>query len=346
MVTVSGKRQYPNKRVGIKEVAERAGVAMSSVSRVLSDHPDVSDAMRERVLRAVDDLGYQPDILAQSLRRRMTMSVGFAASDISNPVLTEAVTGAERVLRASGYSMLVTDSESDRALDLSNIEALSQRRVDGLLLALSDERDPTVAAALSDLEMPFVLVDRDPPEGVEAPQVRFEHRSGMRDAAEHLWELGHRSVALISGGPRGPARERRLGIGEVFDRQGANLVEFSGPFTIEHGEAAVVSALAAPEPPTAIVAAANIYMRGALRELRRRELTLGTDVSFVGCDDVAVAEFHEPPIALVRRDPRRAGNVAARLLLSALTEEPAPEEDELTLPTEYVARPSVGPARS
>src|SRR3954467_4303046 len=91
---------------GIKEVADRAGVAMSSVSRVLSGHPDVSPAMRDRVMTVVAEIGYQPDLLAQSLRRRATLSVGFVVGDIANPLLAEIVKGAERTLRDSGYSML------------------------------------------------------------------------------------------------------------------------------------------------------------------------------------------------------------------------------------------------
>jgi LacI family transcriptional regulator len=329
------------RRPGIREVAEHAGVAISSVSRVLSGHRDVSEAMREKVMGSVDALGYQPDMLAQSLRRRTTLSVGFAASDISNPVLAETVTGAERVLRGAGYSMLLTDAEGDPALDMAQIKLLSQRRVDGLLLSLTDEADPGTIAALRAAEVPFVLVDRDVPEGLAAAQVRFDHRAGMRDAAAHLWELGHRDIALISGGPKRPARERLAGIEEVFGSGGAELRILSGPFTIAHGFEATRQVLGSSPRPTAIIAAGNLYMRGALRAFRELELVLGRDISFIGCDDVAVAEFHDPPIALVRRDPRRIGEVAARLLLARLGIGEEPAAGELELPTEFAPGPSV-----
>jgi LacI family transcriptional regulator len=332
------------RRRGIREVAERAGVAISSVSRVLSDHPDVSAEMRDRVMGAVAEVGYRPDMLAQSLRLQKTMSVGFLASHISNPVLAETVTGAERALRSAGYSMLVTDAEGDAALDVGHIALLAQRRVDGLLLSLSDERDPAIRVALSELEMPFVLVDRDVPEGLEAPQVRFDHRQGMQQAAERLWSLGHRRVAVVVGGPRRPARERQAGVEDVFSMRGGELLVLSGPFTIDHGSRAVAAALAAEPRVTAIIAAGNLYMRGALRALRERGVVPGRDISFVGCDDVAVAEFHEPPIAVVRRDPRRIGDVAARLLLATLGAGQQPPADDLQLPTEFVERPSLAPA--
>jgi LacI family transcriptional regulator len=330
------------RRPGIREVAAHAGVAISSVSRVLSDHPDVSDEMREKVLGAVDELGYRPDMLAQSMRRQKTLSVGFTTSDISNPVLAETVTGAERAFSRAGYSMLVTDAEGDPALDVAHIEVLQQRRVDGLLLSLSDERDPDVVKTLKALEIPFVLVDRYLPRGLKAPEVRFDHRSGMRAAAEHLFELGHRRVAMIVGGPRRPANERLKGVEEVFAENG-ELSIFAGPYSIEHGTQATSEALSADKPPTAVIAAANLFMHGALRALRDRGLVLGQDVSFVGCDDVAVAEFHDPPIALVRRDTRQIGDVAARVLLAELGAGPRVATAELELPTEFVARPSCGP---
>ncbi len=145
----------------MREVAELAGVAMSSVSRVLSKHPDVSPAMRRRVLAAVDQLGYKPDLLAQSLRRRATQSVGFVVGDISNPLIAEIVHGAETTLREAGYSMLLTNSESDAALDADHIRLLEQRRVDGLILSLAQEAHGPTLEALRQLAIPFVVVDRE-----------------------------------------------------------------------------------------------------------------------------------------------------------------------------------------
>ncbi|MGH3385547.1 MAG: LacI family DNA-binding transcriptional regulator, partial [Nocardioidaceae bacterium] len=106
-----GQRQ--DGRTGIRQVAERAGVAVSSVSRVLSGHPNVSKAMRRRVLLAVADLGYEPDLLAQGLRRGETMTVGFVVGDISNPLLAEIALGAETSLGKLGYSMLLANSQND-----------------------------------------------------------------------------------------------------------------------------------------------------------------------------------------------------------------------------------------
>lgn len=310
---------------------------MSSVSRVLSGHPDVSQDMRDRVMAVVDELGYYPNILAQGLRSERTMSVGFAASRISNAVLTEAVVGAESELRRAGYGMLLTDAEGDPQQDATNIALLGRRRVDGILLAHGDEQHRQVNVQLRQAGVPLVLIDRDPPQGLHLPGVLFDHRVGFRAAAEFLQRLGHRRVAMIVGGPRRGVRERSGGVQEVYDR--CEILE--GELTTDFGYRAAVELIRRRPRPTALIAGGNTLMTGVLRALRDASLTVGRDVSFIGCDDVAVAEFHQPEIALVRRHPREAGVMAARLLLQALTDGHTP--DDVMLPTWFTPADSCGP---
>jgi DNA-binding LacI/PurR family transcriptional regulator len=139
-------------RASIREVAQRAGVATSTVSRAVNQHVDVSPGMRERVNVAVRELGYRPDILARGLRTRRTMSVGFTVSDISNPVLASAVTGADRRPRQAGYSLLLTNSEGDAELDLEG----TPRGVDVSFVgcddvAVAEVHSPQVAVVCRDL---------------------------------------------------------------------------------------------------------------------------------------------------------------------------------------------------
>ena len=183
----------------MRAVADRAQVAMSSVSRVLSEHPDVSPAMRERVLAAVSELGYRPDLLAQGLRRGATHSVGFVVGDISNPLLAEIVKGAEGRLREEGYSVLLSNSEGNPKLDAEYVRVFSQRRVDGLILSLASETEPATLDALSEIEGPCVLLDREIAELQGVSAVVADHRAGMRAAIGHLLDLGHRDIGLISG---------------------------------------------------------------------------------------------------------------------------------------------------
>ena len=182
----------------MRQVAERAGVAMSTVSRVVSGHPDVSPRMRKRVLLAVEELGYQPDFLAQSLRRGATLSVGFTLSDISNPVLAQMARGMEDVLRSAGYSLLVMNAGHDPSRDAANVRFLHGRRVDGMILSLVRERRKATLEALGRAEVPLVVIDRDLPRRIRASAVLVNHRSGMAAAAGHLLDLGHRRIGLVS----------------------------------------------------------------------------------------------------------------------------------------------------
>ena len=329
-------------RASMREVADLAGVAMSSVSRVLSDHPDASDAMRARVLAAVSELGYQPDLLAQSLRRQETKTIGFAVGDISNQLFAEIVAAAETRLRGAGYSMLLTNSEGSPDLDAVHIALLHQRRVDGLIVSVSDERNENMLLALERLDVPVVVLDRNVNVG-RALHVYTDHQPGMRHAVGHLLDLGHRRIAMICGQPLRPTNERRAALEACYEERGLPKTYriFEGRLSVEYGARATAEMLALANPPTAIIAGGNQLMLGAIQVLHARGIRLGRDMSFVGCDDIPISELYDPPIAVVRRDNAAIGRCAADLMLQAL-----PDPDyvaDMLLPVEFIARPSCGP---
>jgi LacI family transcriptional regulator len=323
-------------RAGMREVADRAGVAMSSVSRVLSGHPDVSTAMHDRVMAAVEELGYEPNMLAQMLRRGASQTVGFVVGDISNPLLAQIALGAEVALRAAGYAMLLTNSVTDADLDATHIRLLQQRRVDGLLLSLSDETSEDTARALARSTAPTVLIDRDLPALPSASAVYSDHATGVDEAVQHLIKLGHKRIALVAGSPHvRPTRKRIAALEEAVEAHPGVVAQVrQGSFTETHGRAATVDLLSARRPPTAIIAGGNQILVGVLGELAARKLRIPRDISLVTCDDVPLAKFFTPPLALVSRDPYEMGTVAARLLLERLG---GGEPETVTLPTTFVA---------
>lgn len=331
-------------RPQMRDVAARAGVGPSSVSRVLSGHPDVSERMRAVVMEAVDELGYRPDLLAQGLRSGRTHTIGFVVADIANPMVAQTITGAERRLRQAGYSMLLTNSEGRADQDPGRIELLEQRSVDGLLLLLADESQEATVAALRRAECPVVVLDREAPEGVEMSRVTFDHRTGMAAATRSLLELGHRDIALVVGGPRLPARERRAGVEAALAGQpDAELTVIEVALTVADGEAAAARLFDRERRPTAVIAAGNVLTEGLLLSVRRRGISIPEDLSFIGCDGGAVAELHEPPISVIRRDMSAFGVGAAELLLAQL--EGLEGTSEIVLPTEFVCRRSCAPTR-
>ncbi|HET7676534.1 MAG TPA: LacI family DNA-binding transcriptional regulator [Candidatus Limnocylindrales bacterium] len=332
------------RRASMREVADLAQVAISSVSRVLSGHPDVSAPMRARVLDAVARLEYEPDFLAQSLRRGQTLSVGFVLADISNPLIAEIVLGAEAVLRAAGYSLILMNSESRAALDAAHIRFFQSRRVDGLMLSLADEASPATLEALGQGRQPAVVVDRELPAALGVSAVVNDHGAGMRAAVSHLVSLGHRRIGLI-GGPLGtlPARERLEAMKAVIAASdGVEGRYLSGPFSSEHGREATRQLLRGAEPPTAIVAGGNQLLIGALEALQEADLEVGRQISIVTCDDVPLSRLYRPPIASISRDTVGLGRTAAELLLRRMGDDPGPPE-RVVLPTTFVARASCAP---
>lgn len=327
--------------VTIKKVAEHLGVAASSVSRVLNDHPDVSDDMRRRVQEAADELGYQPDYLAQSLRRGATKSVGFLLRDLSNPIFADIVKGAETRLRAEGYSLLLTNSEGDPSLDAKNVSVLRGRRVDGLILSLQSETEHAVVQNLQTLDLPIVLVDHEV-QGVEASIVRCDHRTGVRSAVGHLLQLGHRRIAFFSGPDDILAtRERMQGFRDAFSAVNLtpdlSLVKRSS-YERSFGYDQTLQLLSLDDPPTAVLAAGVQSTTGVVAAVHHLGLRIGRDLALVSCDDVELMQYLDPPISVVHRDSALIGRLAAELLLERLTE--GGSARDTLVPTEYVPRGS------
>ena len=192
------------------------------------------------MLAAVDELGYEPDLLAQSLRRRETLTVGFVVGDISNPLIAEIVMGVESTLRATGYSMLLTNSLGDPAMEAAHIGLLSQRRVDGLVISVSTRRIRTRSRGCASSRSRSSSSTATFP-GIVVSRVLSNHRQGMRDAVFHLLDLGHRQIALIVGSGVRPAIERRAGFEEAFAARGLppTYTIYEDSFSVEHGARAM-----------------------------------------------------------------------------------------------------------
>jgi LacI family transcriptional regulator len=334
------------KRASMREVADLADVAISSVSRVLSGHPDVSAEMRDRVLDAVRQLEYEPDFLAQSLRRGATLSVGYVIGDITNPLMAMITSGAESVLRAAGYSMLLMNSENDPDLDAAHIRFFQARRVDGMILSLASETHLATLEQLAHLDVPVVVIDRELSPDRNASIARSDHRTGVREACDHLLALGHRRIALITGSVEMWAvRERIAGMRDAVE---AHQIEdeticLDGSLSAEHGERSTEELLRREPRPTAIIAGGNQVLSGCLRALARHGVRVPEELSLVTCDEVDLSVLHAPPIDSVARDTVELGRLAAELLLERLN---GAEPRTVMLPTTFTRRASTLPVTS
>lgn len=330
----------------IKQVADHLGVAQSSVSRALNDHPDVSDDMKQRVRLATEELGYEPDYLAQSLRRGATKTIGFVLRDISNPLFADLVIGAGNRLNSAGYSLVLMNSDQDPQQDVGHIKLFRSRRVDGLILSLQSEKQPGLTELVASLDFPIVLVDRELP-GVNVARVVVDNFTGMEKAVQHLISLGHRRVAFVSG-PEDilTTRERLRGFRAALQANGLTdepaLLRFQS-YDQVFGYEQAIDLLTSSDPPTAIIVGGIRLLVGTLAACRQASFRVGYDVSIVGCDEAELMSYLDPAISVILRHPQVMGNLAAELLLEQLEGDMPPRT--AVVPTEYVPRASTMPPR-
>ena len=333
----------------ISEVARLAGVAASSVSRVLNGHPDVAWAMRG--IAALDIAEMLRYASLTSLRRVACAAApprrsGSIVRDIANPLFADIVKGAEQELETAGYSMLLMNSLGDPARDAMHLRVLRQRRVDGIILSLQSETNPDTLAALRETTAPIVLVDREV-QGIEAGAVLSDHFAGVTAATVSLLELGHKRLSLI-GGPFDvrATRERQAAFETACKTAGltsANYETKLGPYTHEFGYQTMQALLEGATPPTAVIASGVQAGSGILQALDERGVVPGTGISVVICDDVEFLRLIRPSISVIARDGEAIGAAAGRLLVERMKDADAPPRTEI-LPTHYVARGLLGAA--
>lgn len=322
----------------IRDVANRANVALSSVSRVLSGHPDVSAKMRAKVELAAAELEYQPDHLAQSLRQGRTTTIGFLLRDISNPLFADVAKRCEHDLRLAGYSMIIMSSDGDADVEATNLSVLRRRRVDGVIASLVSETAPATVAALKSLHMPLVLVDREVT-GVVGGAVLTDHYEGVRAAVDALLRVGHTRVAFVTGTPDvRSSRQRTRAIRDAYNAAGVSVDEellVFGTFDEEWGHRAARTLLELPDPPTAILAGGVGPTMGTLRALRDLELIPNEQVEVVALDEWPHSDVLSPRMSSVDRRPASMGAAIAAEMLSLLNDG---EPNIRLLPTAFEPR--------
>ena len=341
----------------IADVARLAGVSTATVSRVLSGTAAARIETRDRVLDAARTLDFRPSLVARSLKRRSTLTLGLIVTDIENPYFPQLVRAVEDAARAEGYGVLLCNADDDAEREAALLDVLAERRVDGLIVAASRlgtrQRD-----WLSNPPVPVVLVNASPSD-VPLPSIRSDNRTGGELATRHLLELGHRRLAYLAPPPRNlDAPERLAGVRSCVAASGgsdgtrrATLAIAHGTPTVEGGERAMEEVLASSAParrPTGAIAYNDLMAIGALRAVRQFDLRVPDDVSIVGFDDVAFAAYAEPPLTTVRQSTAEMGRWAVETLTERLrgarVEPAASWREAVVLPVTLQVRASTGPA--
>jgi LacI family transcriptional regulator len=328
-------------RPTMRDVAALAGVSLKTVSRVINGTPTVDPALVAQVQRAAEQLNYQPNLTASSLRRgdRRSLMIGLILEDIANPYSSTIYRSAEDVARARGVGLLAgsIDESPERERELA--AALFLRRVDGLIIVPAGQDQSYL---LNEMKMgtAVVFVDR-PPRYLAADSVVSQNRTGAANGVRHLISHGHRRIAYLGDLTSiATARERFDGYQDALREAGLTLDRHlvrHDLHTVEAAAAAATELLAGPNPPTALFSEQNLVTIGTVRALREMDVQHST--ALVGFDDFGMADLLEPAVTVVAQDPVAIGTLATEILFRRIDGEVSPIQEHV-IPTHLIERES------
>jgi len=333
----------PSRALVMSDVAARAGVSHQTVSRVINGHPNVAPQTRERVERAIRELGYRPNTAARALVTGSTRTIGFVTVNINQYGPAQTLVGLERAARAAGYSLSVTvldEATADAMRDA--VDRFVAQSVDAVL-ALATYDDAVEALHAVDTPLPLVTVQSGG--ALEEPAVGVDQVAGARLATRHLLDLGHRTVHHVTGpADSQESRDRVEGWRAELIAAGAAVpVCVHGDWTPSSGYEAgrrLAARRREGEEVTAVFLANDQMAMGLLAAFHEEELEAPRDVSVVGFDDLPEAPYLTPPLTTVRQDFAELGHRAVELVLARLAgRELHPEP----VPPVLLVRSSSGP---
>ncbi len=333
------------RRSTIRDVAKLANVAPITVSRVINNSGYISADTRERVEIAIAELNYIPNTLSQSLRFQRTDMIALMVSDITNPFWTTVTRGVEDTCSEYGLNVILCNTDEDAQKFEQYVRLLMQRQMDGFLL-IPTSQDSTAIKGMIQNHVPLVMIDRSLPD-LQVPIVRSDSVHGGYLLTQHLIELGHRRIAVISGldsistswqrveGYKKALQEYRIPLDPKLICY-ASYTQISG-YTATNDLLAKLD-----EIPTAFFAANNFIAMGIMRALMERNLQVPKDVSIVSFDELPYDMISDRFFTVVVQDPYLLGKRAAEVLIKQIMGEPV-QETEIVLPVELIIRSSTAP---
>ena len=340
---MTGERRSPR----LKDVAEAAGVHISTASRALNERTAalLNPQTLERVRETADGLGYRVNGMARALKTRRSLSVGMVVPDITNPFFPPAVRGAEDVLDRAGYSLLLSSTDNDPGKARRQVAAMLEGQVGGLLLAMALRDDPLVNELRAD-GTPIVLVNRTIDRGGVSAVVPDDFH-GALEAVEHLYSLGHRRLAFI-GGPLANSNgaRRRASFDQAVEQLGLPEVAAleAAAFDDEAGYTTAQTLLTEHPRITGVVAGNDLLAMGIIAAAAEAGRNCPADISVVGFNDMLLAGRLQPPLTTIRIPQYDVGARAAELLL-ALVDDPGRRPETVLISGDLIVRGSTAPPR-
>lgn len=339
-------REPNNATVTIRDVAELAGVSITTVSHVINGTRFVSDELSQRVLRAMDRLGYKPNLLARGLRSGQTKTIGLVVPDMSNLFFAEASRAIEDIAFHNRYSLIICNSDDNPEKQKSYFDVLVTKQVDGIIFISTSGSDDFYERVLS-LKIPIVFADREIPE-VNVDTVMIDNEYGGYSATQYLIGLGHRRIACITGpSALTPSAGRVAGYRHAMEEAGLAVQPewiVNGDFRFQSGEAAMQQLLDLDPQPEAVFVSNDMMAFGAIRAARSRGLQLPRDISIVGFDDITLAQASSPALTTVSQPIQEMAEKITELLFLHIQEKPhGAERARIVLKPMLVIRDSCQP---
>lgn len=307
--------------VTIKDIAERAGVSMMTVSRVINNSGYVADKTRKTIQAVINELHYKPNLFARGLINKKSSFIYVIVPDIANPFYADLTKGVETIARQNGYNIILSSAHWDEEMECEQIEAAMSSMAEGIILVL-----PKLSARKISLyakRIPLVLVDKYC-RSKSFDTIYTDQGKGVRLGVEHLIQLGHKRIAFITGAKEVyNSRIRQKGYEQTMLKHDLPVHEsliFDGDFSFESGEQAFITMLDLPKEkrPTAIFSASDLMALGFIRGAVNNHLRIPEDISIVGFDDIFLASVTNPPLTTVRHPYIKMGREAMNHLLSSL----------------------------
>lgn len=327
----------------LHDVAKAAGVSIATVSATINQSAYVSPELQERVRKAIAELGYHPDGIARSLKKRSTQTLGLIISDITNPFFTALVRDIEDGANARGYALILCNTDEHLEKEQAYLRLLRSRRVDGLIMAPAGSVEDYHHFTL-EVSTPLVFIDRKIPT-VPADAVVVDNVGGARQAVEYLIRLGHRRIGAITGLPQiSTTHEQVEGYRQALESAGFSMDHLTlmrcGNSRLEGGYQAGLVLLTLPKRPTAIFATNNVMAIGLMRAVAERGLRCPEDISVACFDDFEWASVFRPRLTTVAQPTYDMGLKAAELLFARLEGTLAGDPKEVVLSPALVIRDS------
>jgi LacI family transcriptional regulator len=329
----------------MKRIASDLGVSITTVSKVLNNHGDISAATRSRVLAKVEELGYQRNAVARSLSLRRTHTLGIVIPDLMHSFFVEIIAGIEPVASTRGYGLLLCSSSEDPGKERAELEMLRGRQVDGVVLASASASGNTdMLQQLTTQGTTLVMIDRDDHPAVTCHRVLTDDQQVGRLATSHLLDLGRRAVAHIGGPPIAHAKRRERGWRDALRARAIKAADdwiVRGGFMESDGYRAMKRLLAVRPRIDAVFAANDPSAIGAMKAVWEAGLRVPDDIAIVGAGDIALGDLLRVPLTTVGWSRRDQGRHAAELLLNGLDLD-VDQPQRIIIPPRLIVRESSG----